>query len=120
MKPVTIITGPLCSGKSTKAKELIGNRKAEWFTSPAEIQHKRIDADTEVFVIDEVHPKDLERLKVLISVDKYRWRGLYATTAEIRIRKELIIISNYFTKDDFEPRSHITFIEMPKAAEPNY
>ncbi|WP_428663414.1 hypothetical protein [Runella sp.] len=60
MKKNTIIHGPALSGKTRKAKELVGNRKAAWvdfrfikeLTNPRFLSH--VKKDDEVIVFDDV------------------------------------------------------------------
>lgn len=54
MSKVTVISGPPMTGKTTKAKKLVGDRKAVWTYLQARNQFSEVDFDTEVIVLEGV------------------------------------------------------------------
>lgn len=112
MKNVTIILGSQASGKTTKAKEMVANKKAILLKQfDTNYPYSEILKDTEVIVIDELGLRDLAEVKNLIKSDTILINKKHEVPFEMQ-RPELILVSNSLKKSDFPTLPFIKFIEM--------
>ena len=114
MKNVTIITGKQASGKTTKAKEMVANKKAVFllqFEICNNYQYSKILKDTDVIVIDGLGLREKQEIIKLISSDTILVNRKHEVSFKME-RPELILVSNSLDKKDFTEFPFIKFIEM--------
>lgn len=113
MNKVTIILGPQESGKTTKARELIGERK---YTALSKSDLKSpfswpgVYKDTEVILIDEF--EKCERIKNLITSETITVHKQAEWPFEMT-RPEVILVSGLYQEADFIKRRWIEIITLP-------
>lgn len=113
MKKVTFIIGNQGTGKTTKAKEIVGNRKAIWIDSLSmDLATQGLTATTEVIVIEEFLNTDIDLLKEYMSMTTIVFR-LPFTYAEIVMNiPDIIIISQDESLLPLMERRSIEIINM--------
>jgi len=103
MKKVTIITGPLRSGKSRKAKELSKDKKTVWltlgFTNLQDpFAFSDVDKDTECVVFDDLTRK--QDIDYILSIDNIKVNKKGQNPISIAM-PEIIICAEKITKTDY-------------------
>jgi broad-specificity NMP kinase len=110
--PVTIITGPPASGKTSKAIQMTEGKNAYCLQGHdilSDFWTSRLTEETEIILLDDVSRKDC--LKLLITAENLIVNRKGTDSFEIK-RPELVITTNCFTDADFTPRPYLKFINL--------